>query len=62
VRLLSDSSKAKKLLNFKTTVKLRDGLASLRDWYAAQKQSPEELLEQEVERNWEVQAVRRNAS
>jgi UDP-glucose 4-epimerase len=62
VRLLSDSSKAKKLLNFKTTVKLRDGLACLRDWYAAQEQSPEELLEQEVERNWEVQAVRRNAS
>jgi hypothetical protein len=29
VRLLSDSSKAKKLLNFKTTAKLRDGLASL---------------------------------
>ncbi len=31
VRLLSDSSKARELLNFKTTVKLRDGLACLRD-------------------------------
>ena len=61
VRLLSDSSKAKELLNFKTTVKLRDGLACLRDWYATQDQSPEELLEQEIERNWEVQHVPRSA-
>ena len=62
VRLLSDSSKAKELLNFKTTVKLRDGLARLRDWYATQGESPEELLEREIERNWEVQHVLRNAS
>jgi len=31
VRLLSDSSKARNLFGFKTTVSLRDGLASLRD-------------------------------
>jgi len=61
VRLLSDSSKAKEVLNFKTTVKLRDGLACLRDWYATQGQSPEELLEREIERNWEVQHVPRSA-
>src|SRR5215471_7505295 len=53
VRLLSDSSKARDLFGFKTTVNLRDGLASLRDWYATQQQSPEELLEQEVLLNWE---------
>ena len=62
VRLLSESSKAKKLLNFKTTVNLRDGLECLRDWYATRGQSPEELLEQEIERNWEVQHVSKNAS
>jgi UDP-glucose 4-epimerase len=62
VRLLSDSSKAKEFLNFKTTVKLRDGLACLRDWYATQGESPEELLEREIERNWEVQHVPRSAS
>jgi UDP-glucose 4-epimerase len=50
LRLLSDSSKAKEFLNFKTTVKLRDGLACLRDWYATQGESPEELLEREIER------------
>lgn len=56
VRLLSDSSKARDLFGFKTTVNLRDGLASLRDWYATQQKSPEELLEQEVLRNWEFQS------
>lgn len=61
VRLLSDSSKAKKFLNFKTTVKLRDGLACLRDWYATRGESPEELLEREIERNWEVQHVPKSA-
>jgi UDP-glucose 4-epimerase len=60
VRLLSDSSKAREFLNFKTTVKLRDGLACLRDWYAKQGESPEKLLEREIERNWEVQHVPRN--
>ncbi len=55
IRLLSDSTKARKLLNFKTTVALREGLARLRDWYASQSKSPEELLEQEIERNWEIQ-------
>ena len=54
VRLCSDSTKARRLLKFRTTVKLRDGLARLRDWYASQTKSPEELLEQEIERNWEV--------
>jgi UDP-glucose 4-epimerase len=57
VRLLSDSSRARKLLGFKTTVELRDGLVRLRDWYESQGKSPEELLEQEIERNWEIQHV-----
>jgi len=55
VRLLSDSSRARDLFDFETTVSLRDGLVSLRDWYASQGKSPEELLEQEVLLNWELQ-------
>jgi len=62
VRLLSDSSKAKNLLQFKPTVALRDGLIRLRDWYATQDKSAEELLAQEIERNWEIQDVPTNAA
>jgi len=54
VRLQCDSSKAKKLLGFKTTVMLRDGLIHLRDWYASEGKSAEELLKQEVLLNWQV--------
>jgi UDP-glucose 4-epimerase len=56
-RLMADSSKARKLFQFKPTVPLRDGLARIRDWYASQGKSPEELLEQEVLRNWEGRVV-----
>jgi len=55
VRLLADTSRARDLFDFKTTVSLRDGLVCLRDWYASQGKSPEELLEQEVLLNWELQ-------
>ena len=53
LRLLADSSKAKKLLQFQPTVSLLDGISRLRDWYANQGKTPEELLEREVVRNWE---------
>jgi UDP-glucose 4-epimerase len=56
-RLMADSSKARKLLQFQPTVSLRDGLVRIRDWYASQTKSPEELLEQEVLRNWEGRVV-----
>ena len=62
VRLLSDSSKAQRLLQFETTVKLWDGLVRLRDWYATQNKTPEELLEQEIERNWEPRDVPTHAA
>ena len=55
VRLLSDSSKARKFFGFRTTVPLRDGLAHLRDWYVSQEKSPEKLLEEEILLNWEFQ-------
>ena len=57
LRLLADSSKASRLFGFKPTVSLIDGIGRLRDWYMSQKKSPEELLEQEVVRNWEPQDV-----
>ena len=57
LRLLADSSKAKKLLGFQPSVALHDGLVRLRDWYQSQGKSPEELLEQEVVRNWEPRDV-----
>ena len=53
LRLLADSSKAKKLLQFQPTVSLLDGISRLQDWYANQGKTPEELLEREVVRNWE---------
>lgn len=57
LRLLADSSKARRLLHFETTVPLKDGIARLRDWYLTQSKSPEELLEHEVVRNWEPRPV-----
>jgi UDP-glucose 4-epimerase len=62
LRLLADSSIARQLLNFKPTVALRDGLLRLRDWYASQDKTPEQLLEQEIERNWEVQTIPTHAA
>ena len=62
VRLLSDSSRASELLRFKPTVALWDGLIHLRDWYAKHPKSAEELLEQEIERNWEIQERPTNAA
>ncbi len=57
LRLLAESSKAKRLLTFESAVGLRDGLVRLRDWYISQGKSPEELLQQEVVRNWEPRDV-----
>jgi UDP-glucose 4-epimerase len=57
LRLLADSSKAKRLLNFEPRVGLHQGLAQLRDWYLSQGKSAEELLEHEVVRNWEPRDI-----
>ncbi len=53
LRLCADTSKAKKLLRFEPRVHLEDGLKALREWYLSTGLSPEELLKQEVVRNWE---------
>jgi len=57
MRLLADSSKAERLLKFEPTVSLREGITRLRDWYKTLTKTPEELLEQEIVRNWESQEV-----
>jgi len=40
-------------------VPLTDGLQRLLVWYRAQQMSPEQLLENEVVRNWDVKAAAR---
>ena len=51
-RLIADVSRARALLGFSPRVSMSDGLQRLLQWYRDQKKSPEELLEQEVVRNW----------
>ncbi|MGD9099883.1 MAG: GDP-mannose 4,6-dehydratase [Anaerolineae bacterium] len=53
LRLYADTTKARQLLGFKPEVTLHEGLSRLRDWYLSLEPSVEELLEQEVVRNWE---------
>ena len=54
LRLYADSSQARTLLGFAPSVGFPEGLAKLRDWYLASGQSPQELLQNEKVRNWEV--------
>lgn len=54
LRLLADASKAERLLGFRPQVSLDDGLTRLRRWYAEQSRPAEELLKDEVVRNWTV--------
>jgi UDP-glucose 4-epimerase len=51
-RLIADVSRARALLGFEPRVSMADGLQRLLQWYRDQKKSPEELLAQEVVRNW----------
>ena len=53
LRLYADITKARQLLGFEPRMTLREGLTRLRDWYLSLGQSPQELLEQEIVRNWE---------
>ena len=62
LRLLCDNSKARKLLQFETTVAMRDGVARLRDWYSTQAHSAEVLLQQQIEFNREFHDIPTNAA
>lgn len=51
-RLVADVARARTLLGYEPKVSLSEGLQRLLEWYRDQNKSPEELLEQEVVRNW----------
>lgn len=57
LRLYADITRARRLLGFAPEVSLRDGLTRLREWYLSLDQSPEDLLAQEVVRNWEQEVI-----
>ncbi len=44
-RMVADISKANRLLGFKPSIDLRDGIARMRDWFGQQGQTAEELLQ-----------------
>jgi UDP-glucose 4-epimerase len=50
-------SQARLLLGYEPRIPLAAGLRQLLEWYRAQGTSPEELLRNEVVRNWDVRAV-----
>lgn len=56
LRLYADTTKAGVLTGFAPQVTLREGLAKLLAWYQAQGLNPEELLQNEIVKNWEVKA------
>jgi UDP-glucose 4-epimerase len=57
LRLCADMSKARTLLGYEVRVPLAEGLSRLLEWYRAQGVSPEELLQDEVVRNWDVKPL-----
>jgi UDP-glucose 4-epimerase len=61
LRLYADMSQARSLMGYEVRVPLADGLAQLLAWYRAQNVSPEELLRNEVVRNWDVIAPQARA-
>ena len=58
LRLYADMSQARSLLGHEPQVPLEQGLAMLLDWYRSQNASPEQLLRDEVVRNWDVNPIR----
>jgi UDP-glucose 4-epimerase len=56
--LIADVSRARTLLGFEPRVSMSEGLQRLLQWYRAQRQTPEELLEQEIVRNWTAPRTR----
>ena len=56
LRLCADMSQARTLLGYDVRVTLDDGLGRLLAWYREQGVAPEQLLEREVVRNWDLEA------
>jgi UDP-glucose 4-epimerase len=61
LRLYADMSQARSLIGYEMRVPLADGLRQLLVWYRAQSLTPEELLRNEVVRNWDVAAPQTRA-
>jgi UDP-glucose 4-epimerase len=57
LRLYADMSQARSLLGYEPRIPLAYGLRQLLSWYRAQNVSPEELLRDEVIRNWDLKPV-----
>jgi UDP-glucose 4-epimerase len=57
-RLFADASRARALLGYEPRVSLSDGLTKLLEWYRAKNVDPEELLRDEIVRNWTTAQVR----
>ena len=57
--LCADVSRAQRVLGYEARVSLTDGLVRLLSWYQLQNKSPEQLLEDEVTRNWGLEHASR---
>ncbi len=53
-RLVADSRKAERLFGWQAQVDLSEGLASVHKWYLSCRQTPEELIGDDIARNWET--------
>ena len=57
LRLYADSRKATELIGFRPQTSLGEGLIRLRGWYESSRLSPEALLANEIELNWQGRQV-----
>ena len=57
LRLAADLSQARTVLGYEARIPLAEGLRQLLTWYEAQDASPEELLQAEMVRNWDIGAA-----
>jgi UDP-glucose 4-epimerase len=57
LHLCGDANRARISLPWRPTVLIGEGLLQLKRWYEQQGVPPAKLLEQEIVRNWEVQAA-----
>jgi UDP-glucose 4-epimerase len=53
-RLVADSRKADRLFGWRAQVDLAEGLASVHKWYLSRGETPEELIGDDIARNWEA--------
>ncbi|HXL73241.1 MAG TPA: SDR family NAD(P)-dependent oxidoreductase [bacterium] len=56
LRLYADTSQTQRLIGFKPTVPLKEGLKTLRDWFIKSGKSPVDLLKQERIHNWNIES------